>query len=1010
MCADKDNCGRCEGCGGKICTKCEKCSECTSARHCKDCGACDKCTVLCLECEVICDNCTKFCPTCHTCHECSENYCQSCDVCDDEAKICAQCNRKCSSCSLICKGCGEVCLECADEWCGKCEKCGNCADWVCPNIDACSNCSTGDVTHCEGCGLCIDCEPIICMNCLDMCNSCGTVCKTCWLVCNECGEVCPSCELCADCGPGKEYCEICRTCSDCTTLCPECDSICESCADLCPDCGRCDDCAGLCPDCGKCSVCAGQCGGCGRCESCAGQICEECGNHCEKCSELCSDCNLCEDCGGVRCPGCGKCAGCVDGMCQFCGYCGDCVTVCADCGEVCSDCMDLCPDCKKCSTCVSGLDCPDCGRCEDCCAMNSESAGCDHDICTESSQWKTHFCTAGNHCVGTPVGPEHNSLTHWYRCGEGCTVRLGEESHSFGAGTVTREPTTEQAGIMTIPCTGCDYKKNEMIPKLTGTHTHEYMSAVTPPTCTEKGFTTHTCDCGHSYIDSTVPAAGHSYVMRYDASGHFEECSVCTDKKPVTAHKFGAWEITVPATYSAPGERQRKCVTCEYVETEVIPQLAAVGQYVIRMEDENGDLLGELLTTGKEHLVPTLPAHEAKPTGNFFDGWRNKADNKVVSKGQKLDGSITIFPVWKDCGDENHIDADKNSVCDVCGKKLTVLFNITIDGGVFVSGVTDGKAAAGSTVKVMAEDRAGYSFSKWTVLSGSIGSVSLKDKVLSFTMPYSDVSLKANYTADIIIPPMPPETTYHTITASAGINGSVSPSGSVSVREGGNQTFSITPYEGFAVADVMIDGKSIGVVSVYTFENVVSSHSIEASFIKVDTHTAVFTDVPAGSYYEEAVSWAAGKGITTGTSDMTFDPESVCTRAQIVTFLWRAAGSPEPMNMSDFTDVPKDAYYAKAVAWAVENGITLGIGGGKFDPDAACIRAQAVTFLYRASGSPAVSDFATFSDVAKDSYYVAAVAWAEKNGITIGIGGGMFGSDDNCTRAQIITFLWRCMK
>ena len=171
-----------------------------------------------------------------------------------------------------------------------------------------------------------------------------------------------------------------------------------------------------------------------------------------------------------------------------------------------------------------------------------------------------------------------------------------------------------------------------------------------------------------------------------------------------------------------------------------------------------------------------------------------------------------------------------------------------------------------------------------------------------------------------------------------------------------------------------------------------------------------FIDVPAGSYYEDAVVWAVEKGITTGTSATTFNPNGICTRAQIVTFLWRAAGSPGPKTMSGFSDVPADSYYAKAVAWAVENGITGGTGDGKFSPDAACTRAQAVTFLWRANGSPAVSGNAAFRDVAANAYYAAAVTWAEKNGITGGIGGGLFGSDHNCTRAQIVTFLYSSMK
>ena len=253
---------------------------------------------------------------------------------------------------------------------------------------------------------------------------------------------------------------------------------------------------------------------------------------------------------------------------------------------------------------------------------------------------------------------------------------------------------------------------------------------------------------------------------------------------------------------------------------------------------------------------------------------------------------------------------------------------------------------------------------------------------------------------------------YYTIKATAGAGGSISPSGNVSVREGREQTFTITPDKGYAVANVKIDGKSIGAVKSYTFENVRRTHTIEVIFMKANGNpqTGVFVDVATGSYYEDAVDWAVEKGITNGVSSNMFAPDDPCTRAQIVTFLWRAAGSPAPKSMSSFTDVPADAFYAKAVAWAVENGITSGTGEGKFSPNAICTRAQSVTFLYRASGSPAVSGSAEFSDVSTTAFYADAVAWAAKKGITTGIGGGLFGSDNDCTRSQIVTFLWRCKK
>ena len=253
--------------------------------------------------------------------------------------------------------------------------------------------------------------------------------------------------------------------------------------------------------------------------------------------------------------------------------------------------------------------------------------------------------------------------------------------------------------------------------------------------------------------------------------------------------------------------------------------------------------------------------------------------------------------------------------------------------------------------------------------------------------------------------------TYYTIKATAGTNGSISPSGWTSVRDGWDQTFTITPDKGYAVAKVLVDGKSVGAVKSYTFKNVTKDHTIEAIFMKSNGNpqTGVFVDVAEGSYYEEAIDWAVEKGVTNGVSSNMFAPNDPCTRAQIVTFLWRAAGSPAPKSMSSFTDVPADAFYAKAVAWAVENGITSGTGESKFSPNATCTRAQAVTFLYRASGSPAVSGSAEFSDVSATAFYADAVAWAAKKGITTGIGGGLFGSDNDCTRGQIVTFLWRAM-
>ena len=254
---------------------------------------------------------------------------------------------------------------------------------------------------------------------------------------------------------------------------------------------------------------------------------------------------------------------------------------------------------------------------------------------------------------------------------------------------------------------------------------------------------------------------------------------------------------------------------------------------------------------------------------------------------------------------------------------------------------------------------------------------------------------------------------YYTIKATAGTGGSISPSGSVSVREGRDQTFTITPDKSYAVANVKIDGKSIGTVKSYTFENVRRTHTIEVIFMKANGNpqTGVFVDVATGSYYEDAVDWAVGNGITQGTDDTHFSPDGICTRAQAVTFLWRAAGSPKPETRTmPFTDVPAGSYYYDAVLWAVENDITKGTSDTTFSPNMTCTRAQIVAFLWRSEKSPAAGTANPFADVKSAAYYADAVLWAAKKDITRGTTNTTFSPDADCTRAQIVTFLWRCKK
>ena len=242
-------------------------------------------------------------------------------------------------------------------------------------------------------------------------------------------------------------------------------------------------------------------------------------------------------------------------------------------------------------------------------------------------------------------------------------------------------------------------------------------------------------------------------------------------------------------------------------------------------------------------------------------------------------------------------------------------------------------------------------------------------------------------------------------------NGSVS-SDVKNASKGSTVTITIKPEDGFKLANLTVidkDGNKLEIADKgdgkYTFIMPAGKVEVKASFTK-EVETSPFADVATDAYYYEAVKWAAEQGITGGTGSGLFSPDYTCTRAQIVTFLWRAAGSPEPKAMSGFSDVPENSYYAKAVAWAVENGITVGTSSTTFSPEATCTRAQSVTFLFRAAKASADGTPA-FSDVTANAYYAEAVKWATDNGITNGIGGGLFGSNNDCTRAQIVTFLWR---
>ena len=262
---------------------------------------------------------------------------------------------------------------------------------------------------------------------------------------------------------------------------------------------------------------------------------------------------------------------------------------------------------------------------------------------------------------------------------------------------------------MTFACTVCGFTKEESIPKLTGGHTHEYTDVVTQPTCEAGGYTTHICECGHTYTDNQTSAVKHDYQPKYTETEHWTECFFCHNATEKSAHKMGEWKTTVKAGYTFAGEKQRTCKICGYTVRETIPVLTVPeNKYVVIIPDypitdetpsiEVGDTNNdsetesptvspqpdsgseapesknpsavttkELLSKGADNTVPALPTLPPTEDGNIFDGWVDKATGEPVKKGDKLTGNIEIEPVFKDCGEVNHADTDEDNHCDACG-------------------------------------------------------------------------------------------------------------------------------------------------------------------------------------------------------------------------------------------------------------------------------------------------------------------------------------------------------
>ena len=490
-------------------------------------------------------------------------------------------------------------------------------------------------------------------------------------------------------------------------------------------------------------------------------------------------------------------------------------------------------------------------------------------------------------------------------------------------------------------------------------------SAVIPTTFT----ITFNANGGTGSMEPVTVEEGSRYVL--PACGF-----TAPDGQEFKAWEIGGVEYNAGDGYVVLGNTEIKAL---WKDSAVIPTT-----FTITFNANGGTGSMEPVTVEEGSRYP-LPACGFIPPVNMqFSGWALSAGGSVIADGAiMVTSNITLYAIWEPVPvNEFVVFFDGNGGTPAVSSMTTIGHRLAFLPGAFRSGSyrfdgwyterNGGELIATSTV--FAANTIVYAH--WTYTGGSGGS--------------------GGYAPG-----------YYIIRSTAGAGGSITPSGDVSVRAGANQTFTITPNRGYAVSDVKIDGWSIGAVRSYTFENISASHTIEVQF----RVRSSFVDVPSGSYYEDAVDWAVANGITTGTDAAHFSPDGICTRAQAVTFLWRAAGRPAPESRTmPFTDVPADSYYYDAVLWAVENGITKGTSSTTFSPDDTCTRAQIVTFLWRSEQSPAAGSSNPFTDVSADAYYADAVLWAVKEAITTGTTRTTFSPDAECTRAQIVTFLWRCKK
>ena len=522
---------------------------------------------------------------------------------------------------------------------------------------------------------------------------------------------------------------------------------------------------------------------------------------------------------------------------------------------------------------------------------------------------------------------------------------------------------------------------------------------------------------------------------------------------PITADENGVYHAYVgenPGTLTVTADADSITVTRMDTGTNTVPDETAsntfaipnfTGSLMLKIDGKQGmDVTSEFLLASRDVTPPVLTLSDPvffadRDTGAYTITGTADAGSEILygENGRTQAAGDGSFAIHDKLEDERETNASlylraKDSAGNLSAQQLALItrqtrYAVTVNGSSYdAQNSGAGSYAAGSVVTVRAGSRSGYTFNGWT--SGS--NVVFDDpnaEETTFTMPEGSVTVTANWTRDggsggstsggsSSSDRDSSDPSYAVETPDKTENGSVSVSPK-NASQGDRVTVTVKPDAGYELDSLKVfdkNGRELELTDKgdgkFTFIMPAGRVEVKAAFTE-EVKISPFRDVPTDAYYYEAVKWAQKKGITGGIGDGLFGPNQPCTRAQIVTFLWRAAGSPEPEGTAaGMTDVAAGSYYEKAVAWAIENGITTGTADGLFAPDATCTRAQGMTFLFRASkasadGAPA------FSDVAADAYYAEAVKWATDNGITNGTTSSTFSPGSGCTRAQIVTFLWR---